>query len=122
MNTSPELAQLIAARIRTDVRAMHAYAVQDAAGLVKLDAMENPYSLPAALQAQLGQRLAALPLNRYPGTEPQALQQALRRYAAVPDDAGLILGNGSDELISLLIVACAQPGATVLAPHPAFVM
>jgi histidinol-phosphate aminotransferase len=122
MNTSPELAQLIAARIRTDVRAMHAYAVQDAAGLVKLDAMENPYSLPPALQAQLGQRLAALPLNRYPGTEPQALQQALRRYAAVPDDAGLILGNGSDELITLLNVACAQPGATVLAPQPAFVM
>ena len=46
MNTSPELSQLIASRIRADVRAMHAYAVQDAAGLLKLDAMENPYTLP----------------------------------------------------------------------------
>ena len=62
MNTTPELAQLIATRIRADVRAMHAYVVQDAAGLIKLDAMENPYTLPPALQAQLGQRLAALPL------------------------------------------------------------
>ena len=122
MNTSPELSHVIASRIRADVRAMHAYAVQDAAGLLKLDAMENPYTLPPALQAQLGQRLAALPLNRYPGTEPQVLQQALRRYARVPADCGLILGNGSDELITLLNVACAQPGATVLAPQPAFVM
>ncbi|MFS2054040.1 hypothetical protein ACEN8K_34965, partial [Variovorax sp. CT11-76] len=39
-------------RIRADVRAMHAYAVQDARGLVKLDAMENPFGLPPALAAQ----------------------------------------------------------------------
>ena len=122
MNTTPELAQLIATRIRADVRAMHAYVVQDAEGLIKLDAMENPYTLPPALQEALGQRLAALPLNRYPGTEPLVLQQALRRFAAVPDDGGLILGNGSDELISLLNIACAQPGAAVLAPQPGFVM
>ncbi|MFI0545811.1 MAG: histidinol-phosphate transaminase [Brachymonas sp.] len=125
MNTAPnaaDLRDLIATRIRADVRAMHAYAVQDAAGMVKLDAMENPYSLPPELQAKLGQRLAALPLNRYPSTEPLALQQALRRYAGVPDSCGLILGNGSDELITLLNVACAQPGASVIAPMPGFVM
>ena len=46
---------------------MHAYAIQPSAGMVKLDAMENPHRLPAALQAQLGQRLGALALNRYPG-------------------------------------------------------
>lgn len=122
MNPAQNPEALIAKRIRADVRAMHAYAVQDAAGLLKLDAMENPYSLPPELQAQLGQRLATLPLNRYPSTEPQRLQQALRAYAGVPADCGLILGNGSDELISLLNVACAQPGATVLAPQPGFVM
>jgi histidinol-phosphate aminotransferase len=33
-----------------------------------------------------------------------------------------MLGNGSDELISLLALACAVPGATVLAPVPGFVM
>ena len=52
------------ARIRADVQSMHAYAVQDARGLVKLDAMENPFGLPPALQAALGQRLGALALNR----------------------------------------------------------
>lgn len=107
---------------RPDVRAMHAYVVQDAAGYIKLDAMENPFTLPPALQAELGQRLGAVALNRYPGTRINDLHAALRAYAGVPADCGLVLGNGSDELISLLSVACAQPGAVALAPLPGFVM
>lgn len=107
---------------RPDVLAMHAYHVQDAAGFIKLDAMENPFTLPPALQAELGQRLGAVALNRYPGVRINDLHKALRAHAGVPADFGLVLGNGSDELISLLSVACAQPGAVALAPLPGFVM
>lgn len=107
---------------RADVRAMHAYVVQDAKGFIKLDAMENPFTLPPALQAELGQRLGAVALNRYPGTRLNDLHAALRTYARVPQGMGLVLGNGSDELISLLSVACAKPGAVSLAPLPGFVM
>jgi histidinol-phosphate aminotransferase len=114
----PQMARLI----RPDVKAMHAYAVQDSAGMVKLDAMENPHRLPPALQAELGQRLGALALNRYPGSRVNDLRQALAEYAQVPPGFELILGNGSDELISLLALACAVPGARVLAPVPGFVM
>ena len=109
-------------RIRAEVRAMHAYQVQDAAGYLKMDAMENPFGLPPALQAALGQRLGQLALNRYPGTRQNDLKAALAAYAGAPEGSALILGNGSDELISLLALACAQPGATVLAPEPGFVM
>lgn len=109
-------------RIRPDVRAMHAYAVQDARGFVKLDAMENPFGLPPALQAELGVRLGALALNRYPGDRGADLQRALARYAQMPDGFGLMLGNGSDELISLITVACDLPDAAILAPVPGFVM
>ena len=94
---------------------MHAYAVQDSAGMVKLDAMENPHRLPAALQAHLGQRLGALALNRYPDGRVDDLRQALADYAQLPDGFGIMLGNGSDELISLLALACDVPGACVLA-------
>ena len=107
---------------RPDVQAMHAYAVQDAAGMVKLDAMENPYQLPPDLQAALGQRLGALAVNRYPGARVADLQVALARHAGMPAGCALMLGNGSDELISLLALACALPGASVLAPVPGFVM
>ena len=109
-------------RIRPDVRAMHAYVVQDATGYLKLDAMENPYSLPPDLQAALGQRLGQLALNRYPGPRYADLRAALAQHAGLPEGHALILGNGSDELISLVALACAQPGAMVLAPEPGFVM
>ena len=110
------------ARLRPDVQAMHAYAIQDCTGMVKLDAMENPYQLPPALQAELGQRLGALAVNRYPGARMDELRAALARHVALPSGCALLLGNGSDELISLLALACAMPGASVLAPVPGFVM
>jgi len=109
-------------RIRVDVQSMHAYAVQDARGMLKLDAMENPHGLPPALQAALGQRLGALALNRYPGERGADLQRALAKYAAMPEGFALMLGNGSDELISFLAMACDLPGAAILAPVPGFVM
>jgi histidinol-phosphate aminotransferase len=116
--------------IRADVLAMHAYAVQDSAGMVKLDAMENPHRLPQDLQVKLGQRLGALALNRYPDERVDDLRHALAGYAGMPEGFDLMLGNGSDELISLLSLACAVPPsaangfrpASVLAPVPGFVM
>jgi histidinol-phosphate aminotransferase len=109
-------------RIRQDVLSMHAYAIQDALGMVKLDAMENPYGLPPALQAALGARLGAVALNRYPGPRVNDLRAALAAYADMPEGFDLMLGNGSDELIGLLALACDVPGASILAPLPGFVM
>lgn len=109
-------------RIRQDVQGMHAYAVQDAAGMVKLDAMENPYGLPHELQAALGERLGRVAVNRYPGPRIDDLRHALARYVDLPAGFGLMLGNGSDELIALLALACDVPGASILAPLPGFVM
>ena len=51
------------ARIRQDVQSMHAYAVQDSTGMLKLDAMENPHRLSPELQAELGRRLGAVGLR-----------------------------------------------------------
>ena len=113
---------LIRQRIRQDVQSMHAYAIQDSQGLVKLDAMENPHRLQPALRAALGERLADVALNRYPGVRIGVLREALARHARLPEGFGLMLGNGSDELISLLAMACDIPGASILAPQPGFVM
>jgi histidinol-phosphate aminotransferase len=108
--------------IRPDVQAMHAYAVQHSVGMVKLDAMENPFTLSPELQAKLGARLGAVEVNRYPGARIDDLKNALAQYVDLPAGLGLMLGNGSDELISLLSMACAVPNAKVLAPEPGFVM
>ena len=120
--TARTIARTIARNIRQDVQGMHAYAVQPSAGLTKLDAMENPFSLPPALQQALGERLGRAAINRYPAGRVDDLRAALAAYAGLPEGCALMLGNGSDELISLLAMACDLPGAAILAPVPGFVM
>ena len=117
-------------RIRQDIQSMHAYAIQDSVGMIKLDGMENPHRLPPELQEQLGQRLGKLALNRYPDGRVNDLRRALAEYSHMPEGFDLMLGNGSDELISLLAMACDLPlsaannfqPACILAPVPGFVM
>ncbi|MEQ5839961.1 histidinol-phosphate transaminase [Paraburkholderia acidicola] len=108
--------------IRRDVLAMTSYPVPDATGFVKLDAMENPFSLPPVLAAHLGEHLAGVALNRYPAPRPEALIEKIKRVMQVPAACDVLLGNGSDEIISIISLACANPGAKVLAPVPGFVM
>jgi len=116
------LADRIARTIRQDVKSMHAYAIQPSAGLVKLDAMENPFRLPLELQRELGERLGRVAINRYPVQSTADVVAALSRHVGLPAGCKLMLGNGSDELIDMLSVACDVPGAVVLAPLPGFVM
>ena len=116
------LQQRISHTIRQDVKSMHAYAIQDSRGLIKLDAMENPFRLPPELQLELGQRLGRVAINRYPVQSTADVVAALSRHVQLPSGCKLILGNGSDELIDILSVACDVPGATMLAPLPGFVM
>jgi histidinol-phosphate aminotransferase len=112
----------VAKVLRPEVLAMSGYHVADAAGMVKLDAMENPYFLPDALRAELGAIAASAPLNRYPDSEAPQLKAALRAAFQVPQGMELLLGNGSDELIQLLTLACARPAAKVLGVEPSFAM
>lgn len=116
--------QLIVNTIRADIRATSSYVVQDASGYIKLDAMENPYPLPAPLRAELGQRLADAALNRYPVGSYATLKHAICAKLGVPEGYDVILGNGSDELISIIAMATARQDrrAVIVAPTPAFVM
>ena len=120
--TIPSLPQRIAATIRQDVKSTHGYAIQNSTGMVKLDAMENPFGLPPELQRTLGERLSRLAINRYPVQSTVDLVAALSQHVGLPAGCKLILGNGSDELIDMLSVACNVPGAVMLAPVPGFVM
>ncbi len=80
------------------------------------------FALPPHLQQELGQRLARAPINRYPGPAHAVLTERLAAFCELPAGCRIMLGNGSDELIDILSVACNRPGATVLAPLPGFVM
>jgi histidinol-phosphate aminotransferase len=108
--------------VRPEIRALSAYHVPDAGSLIKLDAMENPYHWPEALLEDWFEALRMVELNRYPDPQATALKQELRRRMAVPDSAAVMLGNGSDELIQMIVQAVAVPGRVIMAPEPTFVM
>jgi histidinol-phosphate aminotransferase len=108
--------------IRDDIRALAGYRVPDASGMVKLDAMENPYRLPEDVRKRIASVVADAELNRYPDFTAAALRKTLREAFDIPEEAALVLGNGSDEIIQLLVLATARPGACVLGLDPSFVM
>ena len=108
--------------LRADVQGMRGYAVQPSAGFVKVDTMENPFRLPEHLRKALGERLAEVALNRYPAERGDVLRAELAKHARMPEGCDIMLGNGSDELISLLTLAADVPGNVVMAPLPGFVM
>ena len=108
--------------VREDVRAMKAYPVPQADGLVKLDAMENPYGLPEALQREIAEAVSRVAINRYPDPTAPALVRRLRETMRIPPELDLMLGNGSDEIIHIIVQSVARRGAVVLAPRPTFVM
>ncbi len=113
---------LIRRLVRPEVQGMQAYHVPPATGMVKLDAMENPYPWPGDLRDAWLRRLGDVHANRYPDPTAGALKERLRREADIPESAELLLGNGSDELIQLLGLALGGADRTVLAPGPGFVM
>jgi histidinol-phosphate aminotransferase len=108
--------------VRPEIVALKAYHVPDAVGMVKLDAMENPYTLPDALRRELGEVLSRVELNRYPDPSGSQLREQLKRRMDVPAGFELMLGNGSDELLQIIVMALARPGAALMYPAPTFVM
>lgn len=103
------------------VRHMSAYPVAEGKGFLKLDAMENPYELSDELRQVFGARLAALPINRYPVPSYTPLKTAIRDAFEIPSTHPVVVGNGSDELISMLALLVRGCGP-ILAPAPSFVM
>lgn len=113
--------------IRPVIKEIQAYHVADASGLIKLDAMENPYPLPEDLKIKLQIKLSEADLNRYPDPSASVLRKKLRQVMQVPEDKAIVLGNGSDELIQMLAMAVAgcdhkKRDVCLMSFDPGFVM
>jgi histidinol-phosphate aminotransferase len=108
--------------LRAELGQLQSYSVADASGLIKLDAMENPYSLPEEVKDSWLQFLKSAQINRYPEPEPEILKNKLRERFGPQDNSALLFGNGSDELIQLLVMAIAKPDACILTVSPSFSM
>ena len=108
--------------IRAEIRALSAYQAPEPNDLIKLSTHENPYQWPQPLVDEWLAALRDVPINRYPDAGTAELKRALREYLGLDSQAPMVLGNGSDELIQLVVMAVAAPQCKVLAPSPTFVM
>ncbi len=82
---------------------------------IKLNQNENPYgSVPEAQEA-----LRHLPLERYPDSQSLALRDSLARYCSAPMER-IVVGNGGDELIDLVLRLLIDPGDEVITCTPTF--
>lgn len=104
--------------IKPQVRALNAYHVDETPVRIKLDAMENPYTLPAQLQREIGAIAASTRINLYPDPSGKELKKGIASLWKMRPDQ-MVLGNGSDELIQAIILAFGGP---VLVPAPTFAM
>ncbi|MBI5514456.1 MAG: histidinol-phosphate transaminase [Deltaproteobacteria bacterium] len=116
-----------AEHLRPELSLLSAYLPAEAPpGAVRLDANEAPRSLPPDARRRLAEELASLDLHRYPDVRAKRLRELVaEREGAHPDQ--LVFGSGTDEVITFLINALARPpeglpSASVLFPHPTFVM
>ena len=111
----------MAAELRPELAALKAYQAEPPLGDAALDANENAFGPPAAFLARAQAALAASRLNLYPDPACGALRGRLAALQGVPQSS-LLFGNGSDELISLLLTAFGGEGASCLVPAPTFSM
>ncbi len=119
---TPRIAATPERLLREEVLALHAYHAPTGNGMVKLDAMENPYPLPSQLREEIARLVTDAAINRYPDAGARSLKEKIRAVSGLAHDAELLLGNGSDEIIQLLALALAKPGAKLLSVEPSFVM
>ncbi|MDP2142903.1 MAG: histidinol-phosphate transaminase [Gallionella sp.] len=120
--SSPSVVSFAQSLVRREILDLHAYHVPDSAGYVKLDAMENPYPVPAFLSDEIAGLVSTAAINRYPDPSAASLKAKIRAVTGLPEGMEVMLGNGSDELIQLLAMAVGKPGAVLLSVEPSFVM
>lgn len=84
---------------------------------IRLDKGELPY--PPSDQVVKAITNAASEINRYPEILGGSLRKALAQYTGTSEEQ-IIIGNGSDDLIELIIKVFVKPGEEVLLPTPTF--
>ncbi|MCL2012865.1 MAG: histidinol dehydrogenase [Cystobacterineae bacterium] len=120
--TAAEEGAAVACFIRDEIRQISLYRLEGATTApVKLNQNESPDDIPQGLKNSLCQTFASLAWNRYPPYDAKALREAVAHYAGWKAD-GVMLANGSNELLALLIQSVVRPGDKVVLPTPCFAL
>lgn len=112
---------IVQSRVSQEIRDITPYSVPHIDCGVKLDGNESPFSLPQEIQKKVDKALKEIEVNRYPDSEAERLIEITSKVSEFPAD-GILLGNGSDELIGMLITTLTNGSGKVLCPTPSFSM
>ena len=106
-------------KIRPNVRELVPYSLEHVDARVKLDMNENPLDTPEVIKAAVIEQLQHREWTRYPELVPRRLLTKLSRFVGWPED-GLLVGNGSNEILKTILMAVAGPGSRVTVVQPSF--
>jgi histidinol-phosphate aminotransferase len=118
-----EVTELDAAlrHVKPRVRELGAYTLKHYQPRIKLNQNESPYEVPARLKAAIQEALAERPWNRYPPFVAESFVGAVAEARGWPE-AGVLVGNGSNELIQATLAVVVSPGVRVVIPEPTFTL
>lgn len=107
--------------VKPGIRALHAYTLRHFDPPIKLNQNESPFDVPSELKSALWDRLASRPWNRYPPFVATDFISAISEATGHPE-SGILVGNGSNELIQALLASVVQPGVKVVIVEPTFTL
>src|SRR5262245_7690804 len=107
--------------IKPEVRGLTAYTLKHFEAEVKLDQNENPYELPADLKREVVDRVIRRPWGRYPEFVPAGVIKTLSKFTGWTEE-GILVGNGSNELIQASLNVTLGPGRRLVVPQPTFTL
>ncbi|MCG8605753.1 histidinol-phosphate transaminase [bacterium] len=105
--------------IRPSVRELRPYHLVEHSCWIKLNQNESPYDLPLSFKKELMREFVQRPWNRYPSFTTSTLRRKLADYLNVDEDS-LLAGNGSNDLLQLIMAVALRPGAIILIIEPTF--
>ncbi len=109
------------ALVKDKVKTLKPYHVDNVDCAVKLHANENSFPLPSSIQKLFEESFRTYDLNRYPDPDSATLRKTLSKKLNISTES-LVLGNGSDELIQIILQIFCDMGETVAFPDPTFAM
>lgn len=107
--------------VKPGVRALSAYTLEHHEPRIKLNQNESPYDMPPALKQRIQAALAGREWNRYPPFVAHDFISAVGEATGWPAQ-GVLVANGSNELIQAIFAVVVEPGVRVVVPEPTFTL
>jgi histidinol-phosphate aminotransferase len=108
-------------KIKPSVRQLQAYTLRHFEAQVKINQNENPYDMPEAIKTEVYRTICKKAWSRYPAFVPSALIAKLAQFSGWKSD-GILVGNGSNELIEAVLMVTVGRGNQVVIPQPTFTL